>query len=623
MASTATLLAQATDSLADPNNPTFCCRYYICLLSQIEDLHGNFWENPIIPDASYASDSLRLKLAPSRIPCPCSTFYQFSSPQIGLVRTWPPSLSGWNAANAIWDFNAYCWDPPGFATRSCTLEGLIGIVAHIFSDALELRRRRRTGWPKNRQCLAGTGEAAATMLCRWLDFYPILPLLRAISEAASVFGQPVLIPFLLSTHLPKNLVAILKRGVDSLPVDFAGEATPFGIVYPITLVFDTFRRLLNIDDGVSPAYFYREHCPLLLETLTRVAEIEKKMTWIFDGGWEFGLNLGGVVHSQLVLPFDEAKYHSRILAYSKKHRSAILHIQTPYQLAMNIMLTLAEMPPQCMNVSCTKATPASICSGCKRVAYCDAQCQTRDWNGQLPHKKVCKTIRALADAAGFPVYAIPKYLPELDANARRRVEDAVSLAAVNSFNKNMMEDDRIRKVINDILVISARWIKQDAIAPEIPAGERYTIDDTPSLFRNITHLELLGLLALIPALTHVAFNLAPLPETFYTTLRADTRLQCIVFLSLDTDEIENTYPLAGDARFLCIYQGTPYCVDWLRGAYTNDDYWAVADSFIAARRMGKVNPTEKVSDSVPVPERAAVNGRAEARRRTQTSPPQR
>jgi hypothetical protein len=47
--------------------------------------------------------------------------------------------------------------------------------------------------------------------------------------------------------------------------------------------------------------------------------------------------------------------------------------------------------------------------------------------------------------------------------------------------------------------------------------ERYTIDDTPSLFRNITHLELLGLyrgdtalngvcvrLVLIPALTHVA-----------------------------------------------------------------------------------------------------------------------
>ncbi|KAJ7229277.1 hypothetical protein C8J57DRAFT_1147476 [Mycena rebaudengoi] len=462
MASTATLLAQATESLADPNNPTFCCKYYICLLSQIEDLKGNFWENPIIPDTSYASDSLRLKLAPLSdsmflldVLSVFLTTNRSREDMVALAQRMErcecdrtdrlvDAMHAWK-----WDFNAYCCDPPDFATRSCTLEGLIGIVAHIFSDALELRRRRRTGWPKNRQCLAGTDEAAATMLCRWLDFYPILPLLRAISEAASVFGQPVLIPFLLSAHLPKNLVAILKRGVDSLPVDFAGEATPYGIVYPITLVFDTFHRLLNIDDGVSPAYFYREHCPLLLETLNRVAEIEKKMTWIFDGGWESGLNLGGVVHSQLVLPFDEAKYHPRILAYSKKHRSAILHVQTPYQLAMNIMLMLAELPPQCMNISCTKTTPASICSGCKRVAYCDAQCQTRDWNGQLPHKKVCKTIRALADAAGFPAYAIPKYLPELDTNTRRRVEDAVSLAAVNSFNQNMMEDDRIRKVIND------------------------------------------------------------------------------------------------------------------------------------------------------------------------------
>jgi hypothetical protein len=109
-------------------------------------------------------------------------------------------------------------------------------------------------------------------------------------------------------------------------------------------------------------------------------------------------------------------------------------------------------------------------------------------------------------------------------------------------------------------------------------------------------------LALIPALTHVAFNLAPLPETFYTTLRADTRLQCIVFLSLDTDEVENTYPLAGDARFLCVYQGTPYRVDWLRGADTNDDYWAVPDSFIAARRMGKVDRKSHSSISMYGPE---------------------
>jgi hypothetical protein len=75
--------------------------------------------------------------------------------------------------------------------------------------------------------------------------------------------------------------------------------------------------------------------------------------------------------------------------------------------------------------------------------------QTSQWSGPLPHKKVCKTIRALGDAGGFPVYAIPKSPLQLDIKARRRVEDAISLAAVNSFNENIIEDDRIRKVVND------------------------------------------------------------------------------------------------------------------------------------------------------------------------------
>ncbi|KAJ7874622.1 hypothetical protein B0H13DRAFT_2057413 [Mycena leptocephala] len=440
MTSTTALLAQATQSLADPNNPKFCCRYYICLLSQIKIENSHIWENPIIRDAPYASDNLRLKLSP----------LTDSMSLLDVLSAFITTNRSREDMAVLAQRMEHCECDRTDCLIDPNLEGLIAIVADIFFNALQLREFRRTGWPKNRrQCLAGTDEAAATMLCRWLDVYPILPLLRAISAAASLFGEHVLVPFLLSAHLPKNLVAILRRGVDSLPVDFAGGFDPFGIVYPITLVFVTINQLSNIDDGVSSAYFYREHCPLLLETLNRVAEIDDKMAWTLDALWEVGLNLGGVVHAKLVLPFDEAKYHPRILAYSKMHRTTILQVQTPYQLAMNIMLTLAELPPQCMNVSCTKETPASICSGCKRVAYCDAQCQTHDWSGPLPHKKVCKTIRALGDAGGFPVYAIPKSPLQLDIEARRRVEDAISLAAVNSFNENIIEDDRIRKVVND------------------------------------------------------------------------------------------------------------------------------------------------------------------------------
>ncbi|KAJ7512878.1 hypothetical protein B0H11DRAFT_1947800 [Mycena galericulata] len=465
MASTSALLTQAIQSLADPNNPTFCCRYYICLLSHIEIETALCWENPIIRDAPYASDNLQLTLDPllesMSLLDVLSAFITTNRSREDMAalahrmehcecdRT-DRLIDGMHAWK--WNSTAYCRYPPGFECRTCTLEGLIAIIGDLLFNALQLHDIHQTRWPRNRrQCLAGNDETAATMLCRWLDFYPILPLLRAIAAVASSFGRPVLVAFLLSAHLPKNLVAILKRGVDSLPADYAGDklGNPFGVVYPITLVFITMSELQNIDDGVSSAYFYREHCPLLLETLNRVVEIDSKMGWLSNFHWEGGIRLGGIVHAKLVLPFDEAKYNQKILAYSKEFRTTILEVQTPYQLAMNIMLTLAELPPQCMDISCTKVTAPSICSGCRRVAYCNTQCQTHDWNGPLPHKKVCKTIRALGDAAGFPIYADPKSPPQLEVDARRRFQNAVSVSVANAFNANMIEDDRIRRVIHD------------------------------------------------------------------------------------------------------------------------------------------------------------------------------
>ncbi|KAJ7274872.1 hypothetical protein C8J57DRAFT_1592336 [Mycena rebaudengoi] len=447
------LLTQAIQSLADPQNPAFCCRYYICLLSHINIDSAFIWENPIIRDAPYASDNLRLKLSSLAesmslldVVSAFLTTNRSREDMAALAHRMEhcdcdrtdrliDSMHAWN-----WNYAAYCRDPSGF--------GLIAVIADIFFNALQLHEAQRTRWPQNRRrCLAGDDETAATMLCRWLDVYPVLPLLRAISAAAYSFGRLVLVPFLLSAHLPKNLVAILKRGVDSLPADFAGDFDPFGVVYPISLVFITTQELLKLDDGVSSAYFYREHCPLLLELLNRVVEIDEKMAWIADMNWEGGICLGGIVHAKLVLPFDETKYHKRILACSKGFRTSILTVQTPYQLARNIMLTLAELPPQCMDVSCTAATAPSMCSGCRRVAYCNA-------HGRDPYltRKCAKVIRALADAAGFPIYTNPKTLPpqiEVD-EFYRRVQDAVSLSAVNAFNENMIEDDRIRRVVNDI-----------------------------------------------------------------------------------------------------------------------------------------------------------------------------
>jgi hypothetical protein len=73
------------------------------------------------------------------------------------------------------------------------------------------------------------------------------------------------------------------------------------------------------------------------------------------------------------------------------------------------------------------------------------------WNGPLPHKKVCKKIRALGDAAGFPAHTGPNpILPQLDVDEfQLAVQHAVPLLDVMAFNEYMIEDDRIRKVVND------------------------------------------------------------------------------------------------------------------------------------------------------------------------------
>ncbi|KAJ7339015.1 hypothetical protein DFH08DRAFT_938803, partial [Mycena albidolilacea] len=126
------------------------------------------------------------------------------------------------------------------------------------------------------------------------------------------------------------------------------------------------------------------------------------------------------------------------------------------------------------------------------------------------------------------------------------------------------------------------------------------------LFRSVTHLELFELydigsepedgadrlsdnLALIPHLTHIAFN-PKLPKMVsHAALAADTRLQCIAFLVSAPYTLKKTSPLLEDDRFVCVQQNLDYRLDWLRGAVTGDDYWALAEAFIAARLAGRVD----------------------------------
>ncbi|KAJ7586123.1 hypothetical protein C8J56DRAFT_828492 [Mycena floridula] len=460
--STALALEQTLQSLRDPKNPTFCCRYYLCLLSQIINISVT-WENPclmasphdklelIISDLCHSKkllDTLAAFLTTKRSReemralarrmehCECDR----SDATVDLLHSWS------------WNHGAFSRDPGPFVCRSDTLGCLVSVIADVIYMSLELNDIRHTPWPTTRRhCLVDNDETAATMMCRWLDEYNYLAILRLIASTANSFGLAAQIPFLHSAHLPKNLVQILKLGMDSLPSQI-NTFDPFGEVYPISIVFITMQAISStVDDGVSSAYFYREHCGVLLENLNRVAELDARMVWMSNMRWEFGFQLGGIIHAKLVLPIDETLYHRKILEYSKDMRTGILQVQTPYQLAKNIMLTLAEMEPQCMNSQCADGNPASICSGCRRVAYCSRECQNVDWTATAPHKKVCRKLKALGDAAGFPEYATPRAAPpELEIeDFERLVFHAVPWPDIVMFNKHMIEDDRIRRVVND------------------------------------------------------------------------------------------------------------------------------------------------------------------------------
>ncbi|KAJ6535536.1 hypothetical protein B0H19DRAFT_1183705 [Mycena capillaripes] len=136
------------------------------------------------------------------------------------------------------------------------------------------------------------------------------------------------------------------------------------------------------------------------------------------------------------------------------------------------------------------------------------------------------------------------------------------------------------------------------------------VDLATSLFRTVTHLELLDLtdmedgpgicarLALLPHLTHLAINNTMHNVVSHAGLRADIRLQCIVFLGSDWDAMANNSPLLDDPRFVFLSQTKDYRCDWMSGVKDAEDFWVRADGFIARRRRGDVDRKRfRISDT--------------------------
>ncbi|KAF7368114.1 hypothetical protein MSAN_00877600 [Mycena sanguinolenta] len=126
------------------------------------------------------------------------------------------------------------------------------------------------------------------------------------------------------------------------------------------------------------------------------------------------------------------------------------------------------------------------------------------------------------------------------------------------------------------------------------------------LFLTVTHLELLAFgtrhiktrdmapvcqnIALIPRLTHIALNPRLDSHLPHAELKANTQLQCIAFLSPGASLAGS--PLLSDDRFVCIEERRHYELDWLNGAVFGEDYWSLADAFVAGRRAGTIDRSQ-------------------------------
>ncbi|KAK7062413.1 hypothetical protein R3P38DRAFT_3303323 [Favolaschia claudopus] len=155
------------------------------------------------------------------------------------------------------------------------------------------------------------------------------------------------------------------------------------------------------------------------------------------------------------------------------------------------------------------------------------------------------------------------------------------------------------------LLCRLKWLSHLAIRVSDLFPRRFANFGSP-LFRNVTHLQLLDhhstlpvllgqSLSHAPCLSHVAFSFFTDVLGVHDSVRVNTRLCCIAFLSSSLkfpNFPASLRPIHGDDdRFVCI---SDWCrvSQWFRGATNRLDYWTLADSFIAAKRAGKADASQ-------------------------------
>ncbi|KAJ6449371.1 hypothetical protein C8R45DRAFT_1114728 [Mycena sanguinolenta] len=256
------------------------------------------------------------------------------------------------------------------------------------------------------------------------------------------------------------------------------------------------------------------------------------------------------------------------------------------------------------------ARPSSIPS-LMRVAR-----RTKEWVEPLLYRVIFVSGSIIADIHGFP--SIP--LDILLAVIAKNPTSFFLSSATHIFLENppgiepALWDcavDTILTVCQGVkqLSISSSHIGHRGWLDRLHSLRRLTVDVAPlfvpsaidfsaPLFRHLTHLELLdtldlfptninisGHFALAPALTHISFHVFKLPlRVFDARIRTSPRIQCIVcFISKQLVEM----PDNPDARLVCM-ELKDRRKDWLRGVASGEDYWELAEAFIAAKHGGEV-----------------------------------
>ncbi|KAL1709371.1 hypothetical protein EV121DRAFT_195097 [Schizophyllum commune] len=352
-----------------------------------------------------------------------------------------------------------------FMPRTDTMESLVCALSSLLALPIEAatmdwkQGQRHAVWPQKTQDALGDNWAqTTTQICRWLDEYPSFQVAHLLGSFADIgdLSTPIITAMLHSATLPKNLVLLLNRAVDSYPPGIKSSDIGARMLYimPLNLVLTLMQCIETlVIDNVSTAYFYDDQALPMLDVLTRVGRLYER-TGDFDM-WATLERTGGTIHAKFGLPNDTDRYHPDILHGSELHHEELIELaeRTPYQTVQKVLYVLMSHTI-CANPDCSTVNPTSWsrCGGCNRVYYCSSQCQAAHWKCERKqHKGTCRILKSVGEAASFPTSAPADALPEmLNADFYRACAQAnIQEKDLKLLVKRVLGDVRILGVLNE------------------------------------------------------------------------------------------------------------------------------------------------------------------------------